>query len=56
MSILSKLNLSAKAKAIEPREIFMTLPSKAPGYGYPRDVQSEVWKKWYEIRVGLVVA
>ena len=50
MSILSKLNLSAKAKAIEPREIFMTLPSKAPGYGYPRDVQSEVWKKWYEIR------
>ena len=28
----------------------MTLPSKAPGYGYPRDVQSEVWKKWFDIR------
>ena len=50
MNLLSKLNSSTKAKAIEPREIFMTLPSKAPGYGYPRDVQSEVWKKWFDIR------
>lgn len=50
MSLLSKLNSNTKTKAIEPREIFMTLPSKALGYGYPRDVQSEVWKKWYEIR------
>lgn len=50
MNLLSKLNSSAKIKTIEPREIFMTLPSKAPGYGYPRDVQSEVWKKWFDIR------
>ena len=50
MSLLSKLNSNAKTKAIEPREIFMTLPSKAPGYGYPRDVHSDVWKKWYGIR------
>ena len=50
MNLLSKLNSSAKTKTIEPREIFMTLPSKASGYGYPRDVQSEVWKKWFEIR------
>ena len=50
MNLLSKLNSSVKAKSIEPREIFMTLPSKAPGYGYPRDVQSEVWKKWFDIR------
>lgn len=35
MNLLSKLSSSAKAKTIEPREIFMTLPSKAPGYGYP---------------------
>ena len=48
MNLLSKLSSSAKAKTIEPREIFMTLPSKAPGYGYPRDVQSEVWKKWFD--------
>ena len=38
MNLLSKLSSSTKAKTIEPREIFMTLPSKAPGYGYPRDV------------------
>lgn len=50
MNLLSKLNSNAKTKTIEPREIFMTLPSKAPGYGYPRDVQSEVWKKWFDIR------
>lgn len=50
MNLLSKLNSSTKTKPIEPREIFMTLPSKAPGYGYPRDVQTEVWKKWFAIR------
>ena len=50
MNLLSKLNSSAKTKTIEPREIFMTLPSKTSGYGYPRDVQSEVWKKWFDIR------
>lgn len=50
MNLLSKLNFSTKTKAVEPREIFMTLPSKASGYGYPRDVQSEVWKKWFDIR------
>ena len=50
MNLLSKLNSSSKTKTIEPREIFMTLPSKAMGYGYPRDVQSEVWKKWFDVR------
>lgn len=50
MDLLSKLNSSAKTKPIEPREIFMTLPLKKDGYGYPRDVQSEVWKKWFEKR------
>lgn len=50
MNLLSKLNSNVKPKTIEPREIFMTLPSKAAGYGYPRDVQSEVWKKWFDIR------
>lgn len=50
MDLLSRLNPSTKTKAIEPREIFMTLPSKEAGYGYPRDVQSEVWKKWFEKR------
>ena len=50
MNLLSKLNSSIKTKPIEPREIFMTLPAKTSGYGYPRDVQTEVWKKWYELR------
>ena len=50
MDLLAKLNPSTKTKAIEPREIFMTLPSKDAKYGYPRDVQSEVWKKWFEKR------
>ena len=50
MDLLSQLNSISKKEAIEPREIFMMLPSKAPGYGYPRDVQSEVWKQWYSLR------
>lgn len=50
MDLLARLNPSTKTKAIEPREIFMTLPSKDAKYGYPRDVQSEVWKKWFEKR------
>ncbi len=50
MNLLSKLDIVSKTKSIVPREIFMTLPTKASGYGYPRDVQADVWKKWYEIR------
>lgn len=50
MDLLARFNSSTKTKAIEPREIFMTLPSKDAKYGYPRDVQSEVWKKWFEKR------
>ena len=49
-SLLSKLSGSKKNAPIEPREIFMTLPQKDKRYEYPRDVQSDVWKKWFEIR------
>ena len=49
-NLLSKLSLSAGKKAIEPREIFMSLPKKDKQYEYPRDVQTEVWKKWFERR------
>lgn len=35
---------------IKPREIFMTLPQKDKQYEYPRDVQTEVWDKWFEVR------
>ena len=49
-SLLSKLSGAKKAAPIEPREIFMTLPQKDKRYEYPRDVQSEVWKKWFDMR------
>lgn len=35
---------------IEPRDIFMSLPGKDSNYGYPRDVQTEVWKQWFAKR------
>lgn len=49
-SLLSKLSGTTKAASIEPREIFMALPKKDKRYEYPRDVQSEVWKKWFNVR------
>lgn len=48
--LLSKLSRTTKTKVIEPREIFMTLPKKDKQYQYPRDVQSEVWRKWFKKR------
>lgn len=47
----SRLNATNKKNAIEPRDIFMALPAKDKNYSYPRDVQSEVWKLWFEKRV-----
>ncbi|WAH37473.1 DEAD/DEAH box helicase family protein [Alicyclobacillus dauci] len=35
---------------VNPREIFSVLPKKDPIYNYPRDVQTEVWNKWFEVR------
>ena len=49
-NLLSKLSGIPKNKLIEPREIFMSLTKKDKQYAYPRDVQSEVWKKWFEKR------
>lgn len=37
-------------KPIEPREIFMELSERVKGYEYPRDVQTDVWSKWFENR------
>lgn len=45
-----KLNLSNNNLQIEPRNIFMGLPKRKKRYDYPRDVQTEVWKQWYEVR------
>ena len=49
-NLLSKLNNTSRNKPIEPRKIFMSLPTKDKRYEYPRDVQSEVWEKWFEQR------
>lgn len=36
---------------LQPREIFNALPKKnAHKFQYPRDVQSQVWSKWFERR------
>jgi len=36
---------------IPPREIFNALPDKdAKKFQYPRDVQSQVWAKWFDRR------
>ena len=49
-TLLSRLSGAKKSAPIEPREIFMALPKKEKGYEYPRDVQSQVWKKWFDTR------
>lgn len=46
----SRLSASSKQVHIEPRDLFMALPNKDRNYGYPRDVQTEVWKQWFENR------
>ena len=34
---------------LPPREIFNALPKKnAAKFQYPRDVQSQVWAKWFD--------
>ncbi len=35
---------------INPRDLFSALPHKDSKYQYPRDVQSQVWTRWYEKR------
>lgn len=46
----SKLVSSADQTSVEPRDIFMALPNKDKSYGYPRDVQTEVWRQWFSRR------
>tara|TARA_Y100000310_G_scaffold14871_1_gene14936 strand:- start:2473 stop:4953 length:2481 start_codon:yes stop_codon:yes gene_type:complete len=36
--------------SFNPREIFQALPKIGGKFQYPRDVQSQVWTKWYPIR------
>lgn len=46
----NKLRNKTRDVPLNPRDIFMSLPSRDKRYEYPRDVQSEVWKKWFSVR------
>ncbi len=46
----SQLGMNSNQKPINPRDIFMRLSQKTEKYQYPRDVQGEVWKQWFEQR------
>lgn len=46
----TQLGLNSFQKQINPRDIFMGLSGKSKKYQYPRDVQGEVWKQWFEQR------
>ncbi|MGJ3495784.1 DEAD/DEAH box helicase family protein, partial [Piscirickettsia salmonis] len=35
---------------LPPREIFNALNKASDRFQYPRDVQSQVWKKWFDRR------
>jgi len=45
-----KLANQSNKLQLQPRDIFMALPSRDKQYIYPRDVQSEVWKQWFSVR------
>ncbi|MGH2655694.1 MAG: DEAD/DEAH box helicase [Actinomycetota bacterium] len=46
-----KLTTNKQLKSLKsPRDIFTSLPSKAPGFGYLRDVQGQVLDSWEERR------
>jgi len=46
----TKIGVKTPTLSIEPRDIFMSLPTKNKCYEYLRDVQSEVWKRWFNNR------
>lgn len=47
----SRLRTTNTADSVlQPREIFRALPNKARQYQFPRDVQAEVWSRWFEHR------
>lgn len=46
----SKVSNFKQKKEINPRDLFMGLPSKDPQYAYLRDVQAEVLKQWFDNR------
>ncbi len=45
-----KLGGGSVNSVLPPREIFNLLTTKEKKYQYPRDVQSEVWDRWFSHR------
>ena len=46
----TQLGINTIQKQVNPRDIFMALTGKDNAYQFPRDVQGEVWKQWFEVR------
>lgn len=44
------LSEAGESAPVEPRELYASLPEKAPGYGYLRDVQGQVLTAWHQRR------
>ena len=47
---LDSIFYDSSSESLHPRDIFMSLPDKDSKYSYPRDIQTEVWNKWNEVR------
>jgi hypothetical protein len=48
---LKRLSIRHPSETVlEPREIFRALPQRSRKYQFPRDVQSEVWTRWFKRR------
>lgn len=45
----SLLNNTEEKLLVHPREIFLTL-NRGPGFSFPRDIQTEVMKQWFNVR------
>lgn len=48
--VFANLGSSGTKKILPPGRIFRSLPNKPKKLGFPRDIQSEVWDRWFERR------
>jgi hypothetical protein len=48
--IFANLGANTAGKILPPGRLFRSLPNKAAALGFPRDIQSDVWEKWFARR------
>lgn len=48
--LFANLGSNGTKKILRPGRIFRSLPDKPVNLGFPRDIQSEVWDRWFERR------